>query len=517
MGQKKPGRPASRLIIGAARPEHVIEHCRAEEIPHTVLWSRAQIPQCASLPHIPLSGKFSRWNLRQFLQYKSLKPERVDVVCGPEFWHGNVLDALELWNILLNIRPGISVWHGARKDSHHLSNHILRRSIRRRELGMLFAPLTAVLALLALAGSLGGPYWALFALLALVAVEGLSALSMAVRGNVFENYARYTPAILRTESSPRIRYDKELGWAPAENCMSEGTIRLVNEKAVLKFTSTHTAEGSRITSAISRPEGNRKIIILGCSVSYGSALSDRQTYAYNLQSSLEDHTVINLAVEGYSLYQILLRLERHLSRSEAPEIALLAFHGSLPHRGIKGFNSHWYNLSANLNPSCKLRKGQLIRQKPDGYRRVPGAGRSLFLRGWELLHGRLHLGRACPKDEFAIGCHLLLAIQNLCRQHGIKLHVVVVYSSPQYYEFLWRRHFSWSICAADHMPFDQATLVPFDTHPNEMMNGIWHEHIMYLLERIKAGEMIRPDLAGVASSFSGKDSSSVREHLYQLF
>jgi hypothetical protein len=82
--------------------------------------------------------------------------------------------------------------------------------------------------------------------------------------------------------------------------------------------------GFRATS--NSPIGGRSsLLLLGCSFTFGFAVSDNETMAWKLQEKLPDYQVINGGVAGYGTLQTLKALQRYYSKFEAPTLVLYGF------------------------------------------------------------------------------------------------------------------------------------------------------------------------------------------------
>jgi len=74
---------------------------------------------------------------------------------------------------------------------------------------------------------------------------------------------------------------------------------------------------TRATSKVRKPR-DTQVLLLGCSFTYGWAISDDETYAWKLQERLPEVEILDAATSAYGTYQSLLRLERHLAGAARP-------------------------------------------------------------------------------------------------------------------------------------------------------------------------------------------------------
>lgn len=161
--------------------------------------------------------------------------------------------------------------------------------------------------------------YALFVLALGVATAGVGEGIVRLRGGRPWD-AR--PAELLVEPGGRLyRADPVLGYASLP-----GRYR-IRFPTGLAFTTTVDADGLRAT----RPPGEAPALdapglwIFGCSFTYGWAVDDDATYAWQLERLRPDLDVRNFAVSGYGTLQSLLQLERALRERPAPAVVVLAY------------------------------------------------------------------------------------------------------------------------------------------------------------------------------------------------
>ncbi len=92
-------------------------------------------------------------------------------------------------------------------------------------------------------------------------------------------------------------------------------------------------DGRRLTGP-DVPPGRPIVAIVGCSVTYGWGLTDRDTYAWKLQASNPGLEIRAYGVPGYGTYQSLLALERVLADPVRPAMVLYGFIGHHEERNV---------------------------------------------------------------------------------------------------------------------------------------------------------------------------------------
>ena len=73
-----------------------------------------------------------------------------------------------------------------------------------------------------------------------------------------------------------------------------------------------------------RTAGKQRILILGDSFTFGTDVSDDETYSHYLESALPNTEVLNLGVQGYGQDQMLLYLKEEAVKYH-PDIVVLGF------------------------------------------------------------------------------------------------------------------------------------------------------------------------------------------------
>jgi hypothetical protein len=147
-----------------------------------------------------------------------------------------------------------------------------------------------------------------------------------------------------------LRFDRELGWCPRPDSGS-GEFR-------------YDWAGSRIGSAPlerTRPDGVRRIVAVGCSMTHGEEVAARETWCAQLDDALPGLEVANLGVGAFGLDQALLRVRRDAPRLEPDEVWL----GWMPEASLRPTTlyrpalRHWaYAMS--FKPRFVLRGEELV-------------------------------------------------------------------------------------------------------------------------------------------------------------
>ena len=268
--------------------------------------------------------------------------------------------------------------------------------------------------------------------------------------------------------------DSTLGWTLAKNITTTNSFIIPRKKLKLDYTVTTDAEARRITS-IDDNSDKPAISFYGCSHTFGWGLDDESTYPWQVQADFPGHAVLNYGVSGYSLYQILLRME-HTIEHDKPEVVVLGFSPGLETRSV---SDHHYlrilSAQGGTPPSCLSVQGNsgkraLKRFGLEAYKHLPMSGSSPLLKLVERRLNRLYYGSRAHDDAHRKTTeHLLLRMVNLCKKHGAVFHVQYLVASTGYREFLHKAALNWAPGPVDLDQCDARgaytyRLYPFDGH-----------------------------------------------------
>jgi hypothetical protein len=251
-------------------------------------------------------------------------------------------------------------------------------------------------------------------------------------------------------------------------------------------------DGGRATS--NEPMVDReRVIILGCSVTFGWGLSDQQTYPWKLQGDQPDLRIVNFGSSAQGTLQALLRMEAIISNAPRPRLVLYGFFTWHEPRNVATYD--WLRMLAqNSSPGILAdpyvtltADGGLERHPPQAFTVLPLAewlvtGRILGDGYMRLVtHGREKAGPEATK-------RLILEMTRLAREHGIPFSVVFLLAQPgkkeEYVSYFDKNDIPFVDCVE---PFGEEDMIPIDGHPNERLNGRWahclSSHLPSLLRR----------------------------------
>ena len=256
-------------------------------------------------------------------------------------------------------------------------------------------------------------------------------------------------------------------------------------------------DGSRATAA-TPSEAGAEVLFVGCSFTFGWAISDAETMPWRVQHDRPDLHVVNRGVNAYGTYQVLLLLEELFARGERPARVIYGFHEVHEERNVAtprwlallDENAHRGNVAvpyATLDAS-----GALVRHAPERYPAWPLRGQLATVAYLERLYADWS-GAARSAQARAVTERSLLALRDLCARYDVPFAVVLLQASPptarHYASFLEQSGIPFADCV---VPIPPQLRVPGEGHPNGTVHAQWAACIEKTL--------LRPDVRAAAKS-----------------
>lgn len=318
--------------------------------------------------------------------------------------------------------------------------------------------------------------------------------------------------------------DPILGWALTPDHMATNSFAIPRKKLSLEYTVTTDGSGRRMTSGTDH-SGTPVISFYGCSNTFGWGLDDNATFPWLVQSDHPELTIRNYGCSGYSLYQMLLRMEQTIEQ-DTPEVVVLGFSPGLEARSVS--DHHYLRILSEQGgtpPSCvsKIKrngKRTLQRFGLEAYKHLPLSGKSPLIKLVERSLNRLiYSGRAKGNGHRKTTEHLLLAMENLCKKHNVVFHVQYLVANTGYRKFLHAAGFNWAPGPVDLDQCDAAgtytyRLSPFDGHPNGAANQEYAKTIKPILERLLTTGRYTPDPGAFGTTIRDQATESA---IYPIF
>ena len=231
--------------------------------------------------------------------------------------------------------------------------------------------------------------------------------------------------------------------------------------------------------AVAPEDARSQVLTLGCSFTFGWAVSDDETWPWRLQALRPDLDVRNRGTAAYGTFQSLLLLERVLARGDRPAHVIYAY---LPyHRERNVAQAEWlFYLAAFAThdivavPYCTLDGEQrLVRHPPRSYPAWPLHERSAAV---AFLEWQSALFSARPRVAQAaeVTRRLVAEMADLCRAHGIRFSLLALLVEDADMDtvvpFARARGIDVIDCARRLGPND---IVRGEHHPNGVAQGAW--------------------------------------------
>jgi hypothetical protein len=232
---------------------------------------------------------------------------------------------------------------------------------------------------------------------------------------------------------------------------------------------TRIEDGHRITrplpeDAIAPPRP--QIWVFGCSFTFGTLLSDEETFPWIAQTHLPAYDVVNFGVPGYSTLQMLIRLEEALKGPVRPAIVVLTYATFHEQRNVCARG--WRTAGSLPFPSPCTRPGagdtltrfMIDRDQP----RLPWADHLAIVNTLESAINRLDELRFRASD---VTERLIREFVSLCRREKIRVVIADVFEDGRGLPMLQR-------FAGDGVPLLNiapdykargVTFAPYDPHP----------------------------------------------------
>jgi hypothetical protein len=309
---------------------------------------------------------------------------------------------------------------------------------------------------------------ALAVLLGIATALGAAEIVLRLTGHLPRQYVSVDPRI-PVLNEP----DHVLGWQP-----KPGAYLIPPFTARSKpIRVTVQADRSRVTGS----PGDRaeKLLLIGCSFTFGWGVGDEDSFAWKLHDQLPSYDVINHGVGGYGTYQSLLLLEQMLAQGPPPARVLYGYMQGHEARNVAHplwtFSLTKYSRQGLVEvPFCTLDgDGHLQRRPAEHYPAWPLEGDLAVVNFLEESYMRREAMERTAEAQQVTDL-LMLEMGDLCRRHGVKFAVVLLYADDamrDHYSRLLREHDVDLIDCA--RPLTAETRVPGDGHPNARLHAEW--------------------------------------------
>jgi hypothetical protein len=247
-------------------------------------------------------------------------------------------------------------------------------------------------------------------------------------------------------------------------------------------------DGRRATRA-DQKSAKDSVVLLGDSLTMGWAVSDEETFGWQLQERLPGADVQNHGVAGYGTFQSLLRMRKLLAEGQRPRLILYGFINDHEHRNVADYR--WLRALTVRSSMLRLSVPYALLGRDGTLEEHPPTPSPVWpLRRWlssavaleDLQVRGLTAGRF---DQAERVTELLLEeMDREARSHGARFAVVFLTGAADrfhhYREYLTSRGISLIDCDRPLLP---TMVVRGEGHPNRLLHEQWAECMAEALHR----------------------------------
>ncbi|RMG09347.1 MAG: hypothetical protein D6731_19805 [Planctomycetota bacterium] len=295
--------------------------------------------------------------------------------------------------------------------------------------------------------------------------------------------------IVRVDPGPLIEPHPLLGYRNAPGRHH------VTYRCGYSYTTTVTAKGTRATRPREREAdyaGRPRIVVLGCSFTYGWSLADQDTYPWLLQQALPEFDVVNEGVAGYGTIHQLLRAKELLAARERPAL-IVATYGTLHdernvvsrrfRKAVVPFDNQIRTLDsvrAFVSESGSVR----IERIPLRYRPPPLIRRSALVEAMDECWNSLELAWLAPHRTTL---RLLECLANACREAHVPLLLAGVWDDEATRRTLavLAKLGVTTVDASVDLNDPRMNLLPVDWHPSAAANRVYAHRVLQAIRGLR--------------------------------
>ncbi len=247
-------------------------------------------------------------------------------------------------------------------------------------------------------------------------------------------------------------------------------------------------DGRRRSIDAARSSGP-KIVLVGGSFVQGWAVSDDDTFAWELQQHFSGFEIVNFGNAGYGTYQSLLLLEEILPR--LGDVSLVVY-GYFDHHDIRNVGTSAWLASLSRNrrrghvqvPFVRMNDDELRRFPPASYAGLPLYERSAlmaFLDDFLIpIRDRPLVPTGAPVTN-----SLLIQLRELTARHSARFAIAMLSAAPTRRASLKAYAQEQNLHMFDcHVERTTEYRVPGERHPNAKLHTLWADCLVPPIERL---------------------------------
>lgn len=266
--------------------------------------------------------------------------------------------------------------------------------------------------------------------------------------------------------------DPLLGWRLSPDC----SIKMEFRPSVVQ---TINAEGWR--NVPGAPDtASRNVGVYGCSFTYGTGLSDAETYVAQLQSDFGQVRFLNRGIGGHGSVQNYLQFRRDVKKGlvDTAIFGIISDHRfrNVPHpQRMRQFrNRHWYEKGIERVPTARMTREDtmVVEYVPIWQPALEGSDFEVFL-----------------PDERMIDLATFQVLRSICdfaKTHAIPVSLALLDQLDLKFNVAVLESFPAAVDVST--PYDDAhTFMPHDLHPNPAANRLFAERLKPVLKGLISG------------------------------
>lgn len=301
----------------------------------------------------------------------------------------------------------------------------------------------------------------------------ISILITFILTELFLRLLGFQPVKYIKSNSPNpsiYKHDKNLGWSNKEGIY----LSKIDEDNIITY--TFLEDGSRYSGKdFNKYSEEKKIILIGGSLTLGQAINDDETFSFHLQKYFTHYEIKNFGVAGYGTYQSYLKLKYLFQNIENIEYVIYSF---MDHHEIRNTgDASWLEFLTGLSrepvyiPYVKLDKNSnLIEYAPIKYVKLPLSKYSVLITKLQKQIMRLFFFKQ-NEDISLITKKLLIKMHKLSNKNDSKFIIVNLISDKlkmaEYNNFAKANIIQFKDCQIE---LNDKFRVKNDGHPNHLAN-----------------------------------------------
>lgn len=275
-------------------------------------------------------------------------------------------------------------------------------------------------------------------------------------------------------------FHPKLGWFPKEG-------KYIFKENSKKYIKTILNDGSRKTNE-NEIKHKKSMIFIGGSFTQGQGVNDEDTFAYNIQNSLDEFKVYNFGVGGYGTYQSFLLLEDILKKKNNHKLIFYFFieHHLIRNHGEAKWLGHLSEYAKRNHlflPYARLSNDKLVRFEPIKYLNLPLSDRIVVINKLQKNFMEFKL-RTADNEEKLIFYKILEQMNEISKKNNSEFIFVNLDSNKNLRKKIKNKLKNFKIAFFDcQLDLGSANFTLKDGHPNSSAHNFYSDCIYFNLKK----------------------------------